>query len=609
LAWDYPYRHLIKKRIAEPEIQLPTLSKDILTWCKQARPLVDGKARTILPFWKDIYNDNHNNKIIVAGRQVFKSTYCTDVLAQEATTKDNTQILYCTYDEINLAGFSRQRLQYGTFEQNAVLKEFPRNYLGNVGEISLKNHSTIYLTTDHGAYHHVEGKSAEHIMLDEAQYQEMESFDKVTLTMSMTQGKITVLGVGGESGSAYEELWLRSNQAEWEFDDPYWREKLQFGWFTDPTLKIKKYGFIVGDYLQDVCKGRWRIPDHAKSNTHWHGYHIPQTMMPQIPLTIKDALEKYNTDPMYSLEFRRKHMAPFLYSSHIMGEFYHAERRPITREMIQKCMQPYPYLKQLEPLEIASIKDAYGDKVKIAMGVDFGSGRTSKTVIAILIFWDMQRTSKVEKQKTRVQVAMLQPRPQEHQLDQAQYITELFYEAKCDIGVGDLGYGAIQVKVIQDGGADRISGALFSGVGSNMFYGCRTVSDETKPLLEFQKKVDEHGEIRESIKIDKTTSIQEYVDFMGEQIPHPTRPYEQHLIRPRLMIPNHPDEIDQLSFIFPDWTSLTRKDLPETLDEAKEDKRQKARKEFNHPSDSLMAMIYALKGGDHGRQAWNWVRV
>ena len=344
MAWDYPYKHYIKKRTAEPEIQLPTLSNDILTWCQQARPLVDGKARTILPFWKDIYNDNHNNKIIVAGRQVFKSTYCTDVLAQEATTKDNTQILYCTYDEINLAGFSRQRLQYGTFEQNPVLKEFPRNYLGNVGEISLKNHSTIYLTIDHGAYHHVEVKSAEHIMLDEAQYQEMESFDKVTLTMSMTQGKITVLGVGGESGSAYEELWLRSNQAEWEFDDPYWREKLQFGWFMDPTLKIKKYGFIVGDYLEDVCKGRWRIPDHAKSNTHWHGYHIPQTMMPQIPLTIKDALEKYNTDPMYSLEFRRKHMAPFLYSSHIMGEFYHAERRPITREMIQKCMQPYPYL-------------------------------------------------------------------------------------------------------------------------------------------------------------------------------------------------------------------------------------------------------------------------
>ena len=95
-----------------------------------------------------------------------------------------------TYDDINKAGFSRQKLQIGTFDGSDILKQYPRNRLGNVGEISLRNNSTIYITTDHGQYHHVEGKSASHIMLDEAQYQDMQYFDRVPLVMTITQGKI-----------------------------------------------------------------------------------------------------------------------------------------------------------------------------------------------------------------------------------------------------------------------------------------------------------------------------------------------------------------------------------------------------------------------------------
>ena len=158
----------------QQKIQLPTLPTDPIEWIKEARPLVEGRPRTFLvaPFWEHIYKDPQNNKFIIGGRQIFKSTYTTDILAQEATSKQNVQVCYVTFDDINKSGFSRQKLQIGTFEGNPILAQFPRFGRGNVGEISLKNGSTIYITTDHNQYKHVEGKSLSHVMLDEAQYQD-----------------------------------------------------------------------------------------------------------------------------------------------------------------------------------------------------------------------------------------------------------------------------------------------------------------------------------------------------------------------------------------------------------------------------------------------------
>jgi len=118
---------------------LPTLPTEPLKWIEEARPLVEGRPRSFLvaPFWIDIYRDNNPNKFIIGGRQIFKSTYTTDILAYETTAFPGSQVCYVTFDEISRSGFSRQKLQYGTFESNPILKQFPRNYLGNVGEISL----------------------------------------------------------------------------------------------------------------------------------------------------------------------------------------------------------------------------------------------------------------------------------------------------------------------------------------------------------------------------------------------------------------------------------------------------------------------------------------
>jgi len=601
----------IEKILAEKIKQisdLPVLPTEPLRWIEEARPLVEGRPRSFLvaPFWEDIYRDNNPNKMIIGGRQIFKSTYTTDILAFETTAFPGFQSCYVTYDDVSRSGYSRQKLQYGTFEPNPILKLFPRHKLGNVGEISLKNGSVMYMVTDHNQYGHVEGKSLDHVMLDEAQYQDIQNFDRVTLTMSQTMGKVTVLGIGGESGSPYEELWRRTDQRKWIYDDLNWREKLQFGLVKD-HLKREKHGLIIGEYLKEVLRGHWEVTNPRA--VHWHGYYLPQTIFPTIPLTIESAINDYDVDPQYSIEWRRKHMSRSLYTSHVMGGFYKAERRPITREMIEICMNPYPYLQLLTPEQIGDIKDTYGKQVAICMGVDFGSGSPSQTVIAIFIVWRIKEGDKVQTNYNRVQLALLEPRPGENQMDQAEYINWMFKVAKCDIGMGDLGYGANQIKAIQSGSANRLTGKLYAGVGENKFYGSRTIGDETKPLLEFTRKIDEHGDEVPKVTLDKSTMIQEFVDFLGEYVPHPDNPLVEDYTRPRFMIPNHPDSRDKLDFILNDWTKLVRVDLPEKPDEdVSADATQKKSKKFSHPPDSLVSCILAKKCLDI-HQSYSWVSV
>jgi len=128
--------------------------------------------------------------------------------------------------------------------------------------------------------------------------------------MMATKGKVKIFGIGGESGSSYEKLWIDTNQQEWIYDDDTWRDKLQFD----------KEGLVVGQYLKDVLKGRWVAQN--PSSEYFIGYHIPQTIFPNIPLTEQDAIEKYKTHPRFSIESQKKILSDSEFRSHVLGVFW-----------------------------------------------------------------------------------------------------------------------------------------------------------------------------------------------------------------------------------------------------------------------------------------------
>ena len=371
---------------------------------------------------------------------------------------------------------------------------------------------------------------------------------------------------------------------EWIYDDPNWRDNLQFD----------EKGLVIDNYLKETLSGRWiaQNPDV----TLYSGYRLPQTIFPTIPLTIEEAEKKYHVNPIYSIEYQKKNLSSAFYCSHVLGGFYKSSRRPITREMALACMEPYNDISLMEADEVAQLKNKYGDEIKIAMGVDFGSSPSSSaTAIAIMIWW---------KKSDTYWLAGIEKRPQENQLNQAEYITKLFQKYSCDIGVGDLGYGANQIKLIQEGGYSNVNGVFYQGVNSSKFFGCRTVSDETKPIQYFERKIDEHGDEVGRLQIDKTSAIESLIEIFEKSSSQVFN--ENETLKSKLIIPSkNRYEVD---FLIDDLTSLTRKDLNAVEDNTVQDGRQRPRKEYNHPADSVMALNYAIVGFKKDTK-WHWISV
>jgi len=558
-----------------PNDSLPILPTNILNWIEKARPSIGGKTRNfnLYPYWIDIYEDNHPNILVTAARQTFKTTACSDIIACDATSNNNVEVSYITDNEAHRTAFSMQRLRRNTFLENPILKQFLPHGRASVGTINLNNGSVIYLLTDENEYNQGEGKSNYRVALDEEQYQTVEFLTKIMYTLSATKGKIIGFGIGGEAGSEFHRLWERTDQREWIYDDSYWREKLKFD---------NRGNIINSDSeLKSILKGRW-VPQKPE-NTQYRGYHIPQTIVPTIPLSITDSIEKHHAQPELSIEYQQKNFPKSIFLSHALAEFYKAERRPITPEMVYACMHPYRYLSLLKSEEVRTIKDIFKNEVRILMGVDFGSGpASSSTVVSILLNW---------RKSGRYQLAHIEARPQEHQLNQCRVLAELGTSYGVDHGVGDLGYGQIQVKLIQDGGTDS-RGNKFNGLGKKRFQGCRTIGDETKPQAKYVTDTDEHGTQLGRYQIDKTTSIQAFIDRIGTRIPHPNNTREEYS-RPILMIPFKNEY--ETDWLVKDFCSITRKDLSKDPDvTTDEDPRQRATKCFNHPPDSVMSIIYCF---------------
>lgn len=577
--------------------ELPEFPKNLLDWIFSVRPTIDGKPYSFVPypFWKKIYQDESKRIMIMAGRQVFKSTWLANILAFNATTNLGSSSLYVTYDEVSLSGFSNQKFRRQTINENPILRMMcsgsTKGIPGQRGEISFKNGSVVYLVTDEAAYSHVEGKSANEILIDEAQYQELENLSIAKEALTTTQGNLKIAGVGGEGGGPLQDEWLQTTQSEWVFDDcdnyhgysgQSWRKKLEFG----------PKGLIFGDYLSDVMKGEFVAKEPR--NYLYPGYHLPQTIFPHIPLTERDAIDLYKLPPEFSIEYKRKFHPRTIFVAHVLGGFYKAARRPIAREMVLACMEPYRRLFLFTPEQVRDLKQSFPEKIQVLMGIDWGSGRSgaSQTVVSILLKWRGIINGRYSADRDRYYLAWIEKREPENTIIQAQYMKELFEEYGCDFGVADLGYGETQVDAIINGGTNPETGEHFVGLGYDKFVGAWTRTKITQTERDVPFKYDEEGnEEKTHILLDKSHIIQNFVDFISWKVPNPNHTDDK-LSRPKLIIPYAQEWA--VDFLIKDFTSITRRDLDSDLTSNAEDSRQQAQKQFNHPPDSVMSIIYAL---------------
>lgn len=584
---------------------LPKLHKNDWEWAKHDRLNIGRRKRNwdLIPFYPEIYLDNHPNKTIRAGRQTHKTTYAGDKVGSKATRNEGVEVTYVADNEPHKSAFSRQRFRRETMLANENLKQFlPHGGRAAVDTIELLNFSVIYMVTDEGEYKNVEGKSNYYLVFDESQYHDLQFLAHATYSLTQTHGQFETLGIGGEAGSEWDNRWLSSDQRHWIYDDQ--------SDYTDPStgrtwenqgwrhkLRFDNNGHIINtpEELKVILAGKWvsQNPDA----TEIRGYWLPQEIFATIPLTRWSAINEYHVPASISVEWQEQEQPRSIYLSHCRGESYKAERRPITTEMVKACMRPYEYLNLLTGNEVKELKKQYGNELRVLGGIDFGSSTTTPTtVLAILLHW---RKSK------RYQLAWIEKIAQtDHPYDKARHIAETFAAYGVDIAVGDIGHGQDMVPVIQDGGRDS-NDVPFSGLGKSTFYSCRTISDETKPQMSKQQDTDEEGTELGRFQVDKTTIIQQFVDFIGWKIDcaHIREPWRE-LTRedtpvpiPKLMIPFAKNW--ETDWLVKEWVKLTRKDLEKVQEGDIEDGRQRNRKEFNHPPDSMMALIYCMVGDNN----------
>lgn len=551
-------------------IQMPT---DNLEWIEKVRPYVGKVERTFdwEPFWVDVYEDKSPNIVVVNGRQTFKSTFGTDIIGCYATSHENSEVTYIVDREDRVSAWSKQRFRKDTMLRNELLTPFLMHGRANVGEINLTNNSVIYVRTDENEYNNVQGMTNSLMIFDECQYQELQFRAAALYSMTQTKGQCYYLGIGGEAGSEWYKLWKKSDQREWKFDDKNWREKLKFD----------EDGYLANEHPENIVSGKW-VAQYPQ-NREYRGYHMPQTIFARIPITIDDAVTLYKTRPENSIEFQEKYNPRSIVSAHVYGDFYKAIRRPITPEMVEAC---YDYtISLLTPLEMQKLKREYQNEILIFLGIDWGSGpAASKTVGSVIIYW---------KKTNRFQLAWVDSRPMEHEYDQAAYFVNLFREYCCDFCVADLGYGKDKVTLMQQGGYTSF-GEKVSGLGRGKIKGCWTSGSITEETMRHksQEVIDAPtiGEKKEYYSVDKTQIIQNFVDFIGSTVPNENGKSVSQFIIP--MKNNW-----ETDFLLDDFCDITRKDLDkDNVEISKDDPRQRAKKEYNHPKDSVMSIIYCMIG-------------
>jgi len=143
---------------------------------------------------------------------------------------------------------------------------------------------------------------------------------------------------------------------------------------------------------------------------------------------------------------------------------------------------------------------------------------------------------------------------------------------------------------MQDGGYSS-TGEKFTGLGRGKVKGCWTSGNLTEETqTQKDKTIMDSSKVGRKLPhytVDKTQVIQNFIDFIGSTVPDESgEPVSQ------LIIPMKNDW--ECDFLLDDFTDITRKDLAKDAEITKEDPRQKAKREYNHPKDVCMALIYVL---------------
>jgi len=358
------------------ESELPLIPKDRIQWEYHCRSLIKGEPNRLkyLPMLIDVVEDKHPFKFLLWGRQWGKTTMIASDLAYAATTNYDYDQTYFNFKLDALRTFSNNKFRqdvFGTEPLSKYLKSIGSN-IGAANKIETQTRCIIDMLLPGSKWENSQGKSNKRMVIDEGQDHDWEYFQNARETQSDTMGDTIIAGIGGFVDTDYYNLWKSTNQMKYL----YKRGENYLGyenmsWRAD--LEYDGDGLVYGDYMIDVQDGKW-TPDNPK-NFARHGYYLPQTYNPRIPLTIESAINDYKVSPEWSIEYKLNdpNYTQIEYRRNVLAEFVEGELKPITTKDMLKLFDKTQSLTKAE--------DVDHNAGSVIVGIDWGGG--GKTILWI----------------------------------------------------------------------------------------------------------------------------------------------------------------------------------------------------------------------------------
>lgn len=313
-------------------------------------------------YLKTIYNSPAERKLLMAGRQVEKSTLLgNENLAYMAITS-YFRCLYVSPSNTQTKVFSRDRIQE-PIDTSPVLSQFTNGrLLKNVFEKKFVNGSQITLRFAFLNADRVRGIPADKITIDEFQDILLDNVPVVEECASHSEYKLfTYAGTPKSLDNAIEHYWARfSTQNEWSVPcKHHGTPKSPSSWFWnilaednigDDALICSRCGKPISPNDPDCT---WvSLNPNPRVEKPYEGYRIPQLMVPWVEFSdIKDKQKKYSRAKFYN---------------EVLGRSYDSGTRPLTRtDMIRSSWSELSMAYYREVIQ-------YCQQYPVFMGLDWG---------------------------------------------------------------------------------------------------------------------------------------------------------------------------------------------------------------------------------------------
>lgn len=321
-----------------------------------------------------IYDTPANRRILMAGRQVEKSTLLGNQSLAYSCINPSFRTLYVSPSHQQTKTFSNDRVKE-PIELSRVLKAFaPQSLISNILERKFANRSQItfrfaFLNADR-----CRGIPADNILIDEFQDIFLDNIPVIEECASHSAWKyFTYAGTPKSLDGSLEHYWSRySTQNEWVVpchkhgvpgDPSTWHWNI----LTEESIGLE--GLIC-----DKCGGsidakdpdaQWAaLNPHPKVEKPFEGFRIPQLMVPWIEWN--DILHKHSNYPRAKLY------------NEVLGRSFDSGTRPLTRQDIMDNCNA-----RLSMRHYKRIARKYSGQIPIFMGIDWGTGEGAFTVVSM----------------------------------------------------------------------------------------------------------------------------------------------------------------------------------------------------------------------------------